>query len=320
MKDPQLKDMMIRMIKAQQEVGMRRAMYPGPYDLILTPVHVVRAFRGVSEPTVFVQNRINPDATQAGEEYLFQGGRTKQMLPPFPEMSDLAINDYIEVRHVAPIATVQRHLQFLAATTGVATVMGTLVRHHFGGGGREPISGVRVLVSSGTQVVETTTRDDGGFVASGLRPGEIEIRPVLDADLTVVNETSQTVTIPTGACANVNLYVGVNGRVRGRILGPSSALLRTMTLTLYTAREDRRIPRSDGVRVQARAREDGSFEFIGVPPGSYSLSASFERMDLDKWRTITTYYPGTDDIDAAIPIVVGKATQHDGFDFIVRTE
>jgi hypothetical protein len=30
-----------------------------------------------------------------------------------------------------------------------------------------------------------------------------------------------------------------------------------------------------------------------------------------------TYYPGTPDRSAAIPIVVGSATQHDGVDFVV---
>ena len=33
-----------------------------------------------------------------------------------------------------------------------------------------------------------------------------------------------------------------------------------------------------------------------------------------------TYFRGTDDVEAATPIDVGKATLHEGFDFIVRTQ
>jgi hypothetical protein len=44
------------------------------------------------------------------------------------------------------------------------------------------------------------------------------------------------------------------------------------------------------------------------------------RVENDKERRLVTYYPGTADAAEAVPIVIGHATQHDGFDFLVKTE
>lgn len=68
------------------------------------------------------------------------------------------------------------------------------------------------------------------------------------------------------------------------------------------------------------ARADGTFEFSGVSAGSYLLSAWVEKTDGWQDTRDEDVLPGPDDLDAAIPIVVGKATQHDGFDFVVRTD
>jgi hypothetical protein len=69
-----------------------------------------------------------------------------------------------------------------------------------------------------------------------------------------------------------------------------------------------------------RPNKDGTFEFSGQVPGSYVLSAGIERVENGKRRRLTTYFPGTPDWAAAVPIVIGKATQHAGFDFLVITE
>jgi hypothetical protein len=73
-------------------------------------------------------------------------------------------------------------------------------------------------------------------------------------------------------------------------------------------------------RSNVRPNEDGTFEFSAVFPGSYVLYARLERMTDGKTRYLTTYFPGTPDLASARPIVVGRATLHDGFDFQVTTE
>jgi hypothetical protein len=311
----------IRLIKAQEELSMRRAMYPPPYEVTFIPLTVVRPFRGVSEATLMLHARPHLPLMQPNEEYLVYGRRSTNLIPPFPEMGDLAtLADYVEAESVIRAASAQQHLQFLESTVSGATVMGTLRMHSYGDGLGAPLGGVRVLVSSETQVVEATTAEDGSFVASGLRDGQFDITPALAADLTIVNQKEQAVTVRDSGCAIVELRAGINGRVRGRIFSDSRVSFETVTLNLSTMRADRRSMGSHDPRITTNARADGSFELSGVPPGTYMLVAWVEKTDGGKARTVATYYPGTDDLDAAIPIVVGKATVHDGFDFVVKIE
>jgi hypothetical protein len=192
--------------------------------------------------------------------------------------------------------------------------------HSFGGGPREALGGVRVLVSSGARVLEATTHEDGGFVASGLDAGEIEIRPVLSPDLTIVYRDPQKVLVRKGGCATVQLNAAVNGRVRGRIFIATGVSLDTVKLTLRIMHADRRMAGSHDAVFTTSAQQDGTFELSGVSAGTYLLTARVQNINGDRTPVGTTFFPGTDDVEAATPIVVGKATQHDGFDFVVRTE
>jgi hypothetical protein len=58
----------------------------------------------------------------------------------------------------------------------------------------------------------------------------------------------------------------------------------------------------------------------GVPPSLYLLSARRTNDQDGQRRSLTTFFPGTTDLLAAVPIVVGTGTQHDWVDFLVVTE
>ena len=307
----------IRVIKAKDEWSMRRAKYPQPYDVTFIPLQIIRPFRGVSEPALMVFARQGLPPILPGEDYLIYGRRSKNFIPPFPEMSELySLSDYVEAQSALPVAGARQQLEFLSATMSGATVMGTLRMHSFGGMA-PPLAGVRVLVSSGAQVVEATTRQDGGFLASGLRAGELNVTPVLSADLTIVDQYPRKVVVPEGGCVSMELRAAVDGRVRGRVFAATTGSLDMVHLTLQIMRADRRMTGSHDPVFSTKARPDGTFEFSGVSAGTYLLSARVQNPDGGNSPVGATYYPGTSDVDAAAPIVVGKASQHDGFDFVI---
>jgi hypothetical protein len=317
-RDPRTMELTIRMVKAQDELGRRRAMYPPPHDITFIPLAVTRAIRGVNEATLMLHARPHLPPLQPGEEYLVYGERSRQLIPPFPEMGDLAsLADYVEGQ-VAHVSTVQKDLQFLSATAFRATVMGTLRMHSFGNGMPPALGDVRIFVSSGGQVVETTTREDGSFVASGISPGYLDVTAALTPDLTLVDRPTHKPFVRAGGCVMVHLRARVNGRVRGRIISSTGVSLNNVELQLRVARDNRRSVNSHDPQFGTTARADGTFEFSGVSAGSYFLSASVQNSD-GRSRSVT-YFPGTDDLDAAIPIDVGKATLHEGFDFVIKTE
>jgi hypothetical protein len=309
----------VRHLEAQRELGMRRAMYPKPYEVTLIPFAVVRPFRGVSEATLMLKVRPEAPPLQPGEEYLVYGARAKNLIPPFPEMGDLAsLPYYVEPYSVIPVSSAQQHLQFLASTGAGATVIGTLRMHSFGDGLPPPLGGVRIIVSSGTQVVETVTREDGGFVATGIKPGYLDITAALSSDLTLVSRPTHKISVRDGGCTAVTLSAAVNGRVRGRIFSAQGVALDGVQIELRFARDDGLMSGSHDPHFNTIARADGTFEFSGVAPGRYLLSAWVRAPDGP--QALTTYYPGTGYRDAATPIVVGKGTLHEGFDFVVSTQ
>ena len=319
MRDPRVMELTIRMIKAKDEWNMRKAMYPPPHDIIFIPLAVTRPIRGVKEATLMLHARPHLPAMKPGEEYVVYGARSRQLIPPFPEMGDIAsLPDYVEGQ-VEHVSTALNQPQFLAATAPGATVTGTLRMHSFGDGVMPPpLSGIRVRLSSGGHIVETVTREDGSFFASGVAPGDLEITAALSPDLTIVEGATRKLHVCDGGYTTVDLRAAVNGRVRGRIISSTGGALDNVSLNLRVARDDRRAVYSHDRQFGTKARADGSFEFSGVSAGTYLLSAWAPKSD-GKSHSVT-YFRGTDDLDAATPIDVGKATLHEGFDFIVRTE
>jgi hypothetical protein len=322
----------IRIIKAQDELERRRAMYPPPLDLTLIPMLVEQAFRGVASSTVMLRHVDPSIKLEPGELYLISGHRQTGMLEGllivFPERSDLADLKLVDAAHIANVAAAQRELRFLGSTMTGATILGNLRMHSYGDGLGTSVNGVRILVSSGTRVVEAMTSEDGSFVVSGAPSGRLETNVLLPDDLTIVNQSALTFTIPEGGCHPLNLRVAPNGRVRGRIVTANGSSLEGVQLVLwgfdpfvgfYTP-TGHQIHGSHSPRVDTRPNDDGTFEFSGVFPGSYVLSAGVERITDGKRRYVTTYFPGTREVTSAQPIVVGKATLHDGFDFLVATE
>jgi hypothetical protein len=205
----------IRIIKAGTELAMRRAMYPPPYDLTFIPVHVEQTFRGVTAPTLMLR-QVDPSiGMEPGERYLIRGHRSRSLIPPFPEMSDLGdLDEYVDTERVTNVELAQLELRFLASTVSGATILGRLNMHSYGDGIGSPLERVRIQVASELGVAETTTSEDGRFAITGVSSGRLGIRPLLSGDLTIVNKSALTITVREGGCNVVYLTAAPNGRLR----------------------------------------------------------------------------------------------------------
>jgi Carboxypeptidase regulatory-like domain len=317
-----------RRIEAMDELEQRQDMYPEPYYLRLVPLRIEDGFRGVTESTVMLLDRNLPRQLEPDQSYLIIGIRSTDLLPPFPEMADLShVNSYIEAIRAVPVTSAKQEVAFLTATRSGATILGTLRRHTWGDGQAAPISDARVVILSSGQMLETVTKNDGSFAVFGIPAGRVEIKPVLPANLTIFNKSALMLDVREGACGQVQLTAAVNGRVRGRVVSASGRSIKGATLylsridpTQFRSNPNNHYSSAHSPQLNASAAEDGTFEFYGVPAGTYLLTASVPRMVDNKEATPTTYYPGTSERSAAIPVNVGDATEHDGFDFVVRTE
>lgn len=309
----------IKVIDARTELDMRRAMYPPPFDLTLIPVHVEQAFRGVIPPTVMLR-RVDPSVKlEPGELYLIGGNHERQLLP-LPGQADLVEVEYVNTLRVTNAALAQEVLRFLSSPQTGPTILGRLNMHSYADGIGSPLERIRIQVASEVGVAETTTGEDGSYAVTAVSSGRLEIRPLLPADLTIVNKSALTTTVRNGGCHVVQLTAAPNGRVRGRIFSATGMSLDGADLWLHEIRSDGSMGGSHSARSNTHPGDNGTFEFSGVFPGSYILMARFPRTVDGKTQYSITYFPGTPDLAGARPIVVGRATMHDGFDFLVTTE
>jgi hypothetical protein len=104
----------------------------------------------------------------------------------------------------------------------------------------------------------------------------------------------------------------LNGQVRGRVLRHDGRAFQWMVDLLPVDPRQRAL--STG-RISARADADGYYEFSALRPGAYLLGVNLLRPPAHGTPYKPTYYPGTTDIAAAVPVTVGEGTVSDAVDF-----
>jgi hypothetical protein len=322
-------DAQVALVRAFAEFGRRQAMTVPPYDLTLVPMVVGQALKSDTGPVVMVRVTDPRVVIQPGERYGISGARSTALLPPFPHMGDVGnITEYVDVSKPTSPDAMANWMQSLLTSKG-ASLVGTLRMQNFGDGIVEKptqFRNIRVIVSSGKQIWETITDEDGKFSLTGLTPGRLQVRPVLPEDLTVTSESRTTVNAHNCSRYEAHLEVNLNGRVRGRVT--TAAPLEEVKVSLQWTHPDElrsllpghaRVS-SHTPHVETSLKADGTFELYGVPPGWYALRAHVPVVTDGKRRSVTTYYPGTPHMAYATPLEIGKATVHEGFDFVVAAE
>jgi len=300
----QHRDLTIRMVKASDEYGRTRAMYPPPVDLSLTPLLVETPFRGVTTPELFMMNRGQP-ALDPTRSYLFYAERPMGFLAP----------DVVFDGRPKEVESAEADLQFLRDV--IADDRGTTVRGSLNMQDPDdqrrltPLGGVVLRVSLNGQHYEKSTGADGAFVITGVPPGLLRIEPVLPEHLTLSQEAGGIV---KGGCLAVHMRVTFNGRIRGRVALESGEPFRGV-VDLERHGHTRYVRNS-----HALTNDRGEFSFSAVPPGEYLLGINVSREPSMGAPFRPTYFPGTTDHSLATPVTVGFGTEHPDIDWVVSSQ
>jgi hypothetical protein len=168
------------------------------------PMHVERAFRGISTTTVSVLSY--GDASFDSERlYLVYGHRASE-------------GSVVEVQALTPADAAHRAIQLFTTAMperGYVTLMGVVVA-----GSREDgatsvaLTGLRIRVLSEGFAMDVFTQPDGSFSAAGIPPGRLQLTPFLPVTLKVLDPRTLTYTASADACVLEMISVVSSGRTR----------------------------------------------------------------------------------------------------------
>ena len=310
-RSPKNIDLLRKAIEAHDAFENIRLLYPDPHNYVLTPMRVETAFRGVAADNVLVELRETPPL-EVGHSYLVYGERYLWMFG----------SDIVTSTQPKPVSDAQQELRLLRAALSSphgGSVFGVIeLEHALDLSRSSPLEGVNIRLSRPGYFDDTLTLEDGSFIVTGIPNGPVTISPSLPERLTIANRASLSTVVSDGGCFPVRLRAALNGRIRGRVVGPDGKARPNVRIQLLPVNS----PRSYGhlpERFTRNTNEHGEFEFLALPPGSYLLghnlySESHVILPTAK-KEPATYYPGTPDRRAAVPVLVGEGTEHNGFNF-----
>ncbi len=283
-------------------------------QMTLTPIDVSHAYLGVTTAVVYITTggdwHAPPD-----RKYLVYGGSYG-----VPDI--FLVDPGLGLKEWEKAANDISFLESLTPVTG-GTITGTVEQKEIVYGQRPkshgPLAGVTVRLSSETRTIEATTDDAGRFVVTGLADGVYELRPQFSEGLVVLDPTSRIQTrVRQGGCANVAIEAVFNGRVRGVLRGPDGRPLQSTTVDLMPMDG---APDSLGHiagTTSVSTNDDGEFEFAGRAPGRYYLGVSLYNAPNPYGPSYPrTYYPGTTDRSAAVPVIIERGRASEFFDLSI---
>jgi uncharacterized surface anchored protein len=143
---------------------------------------------------------------------------------------------------------------------GASTLEGRVLQH-----GGEPIVGAAVTLTDvrGEVVAAAMAGRDGGYVLSELHPGEYTLTATAENTLPI----ARAVTVGRAGTHRFDVVLGSNVTIAGTIRATTSQQpVPDASVTLVDA--DGNVARTVVTAV------DGRYEFTGLPPGAYTLTAS----------------------------------------------
>ena len=169
------------------------------------------------------------------------------------------------------------------------------------------IPGVVVTASpeSGGLRRRTTTREDGTYEFTRIPSGRFRITAATPAGFEA-HEPVLVVMAEPHRCAERDIFLQIDGRVRGQLLDEGGRPLRSVALRLADATAAR-IEAVSLPTLTTTTGEDGMFEFRHVGPGRYVVGVGLETFVRNGKLNRRRFYGGTGDAASATIVQVGKA-------------
>lgn len=291
-----------------------------PIEMKLTPVEVEHAYLGVTTSVMYITPLGVETYATPGRKYLVYG---RSYDPPDIVMASPNVN----MKEIEKAAADLAWLESLTpgSTEGVITGMIEQKERVYGGSTLKlqgPLANVTVKIFNSTYAADAVTDAQGRFIASGFPAGMYELTPELPEGLVVLDSTARiSALLRDRGCASVKIEAVFNGPVRGVLRGPDGRPLQTTHVDLMPMDVEPE-PHTGYIMGtgSVTTNDKGEFEFTGRPPGRYYLGVSLYNAPNPQGPSYPrTYYPGTTNRAAAVPVIIEPGRATPVFDFSVPT-
>lgn len=207
------------------------------------------------------------------------------------------------------------YIRSLSTATAGGTIYGTvsMFRHVMADVPYQPVgpmSGISVSVEGNGRSAKSVTDSKGEFRLTSLLPGSYKVRLAVPEGLWPA-DSEREVELKDKGCAVVNFSLERNTSLSGRVLeaggGPASKI---MVNLVPSNQINERYQRND---LFVQTDGEGRFEFRSIPPGEYLLGVRLNRIAEPTFPYPRTFYPGTQDLSQAHPIMIIEGQSLEGY-------
>jgi hypothetical protein len=173
----------------------------------------------------------------------------------------------------------------------------------------QPLAETQVYLTGGAKKWSTRTDSQGAYRFYNLPAGTYTFSADLPAHLelaqTILDDPLPPITVPPDACLENDLDALPTSRIHGRVLGPDGLPIKNVDVQLF---------RFDQYHEHERGwwnfqDDKGYFDFLHVTPGTYLIVVRNSGLPDPLIPYPRTFYPGTTDLNSAVPMAVGEGQQ-----------
>ena len=206
----------------------------------------------------------------------------------------------------------------LAAPQNTGALRGTVERS----GGSDPIDGVEITLISRTNSTRLRARSDaqGRFVFENLQPGDYSVLASREGYFSYprglpLPGPATPLPIQPGQTQQIVIKLVQGAAIAGRITDSGGRPLQGVQVSAAKLQYDEGRPAFSVGSLPTPTNDRGEYRLFWLPPGDYYIRAEYPSGQNNLARK--SYYPGTLDSAAAIPLTVRGGESMDGMNFSI---
>jgi len=175
-----------------------------------------------------------------------------------------------------------------------------------------PLANIRLTFLGNEKTYEALTDEKGEYRLSGLAAGEYKWSVKVPEGMWGF-EREETIKIPDKGCVVTYTALATKTFLGGKIRTDQGAPANELAVNLIPVEQINERYQKDAYR--AYTDEQGSYLFKEIPAGTYYLGVRLDRLRAADYPYPRTFYPGTTDLQNAVPVTIAEGQTIENFDF-----